>query len=43
MFIEDTVFMLIKDEQNKEEQLRVIKQILAKNLCKDYVLETVCL
>lgn len=39
MLIEDTVLMMIKSEQDKEERLRVIKQLLAKESYEDYSLE----
>lgn len=39
MLIEDTVLMLIKNEQDKEERLRVIKQLLIKEPYEDYSLE----
>lgn len=38
MLIEDTVLMVIKSEQDKEERLRVIKQLLAKEPYENYSL-----
>jgi len=39
MLIEDTILMLIKNEQDAEERLQIIKQLLAKEPYEDYVLE----
>lgn len=39
MLVEDTIFMSIKNEQDKEERLHVIKQLLSKGPYKDYTIE----
>jgi len=39
MIIEDTMLALIKNEQNKEERLYIIKQLLVKKSYKNYLIE----
>lgn len=39
MLVEDTMLMSIKNEQDKEERLHVIKQLLAKGPYEDYAIE----